>query len=146
MFTNKCWMFQIPVLKSNFLFSSCLLSKTFVKNFAAHQTTKYRLLATKVTCMKLSEKQRTDLIGPLELKGWKQLDGRDALYKEFKFRDFNAAFGFMTKVALRAEKLNHHPEWFNVYNVVQVTLSTHDVQGLSLKDIKLADFMDKAST
>ena len=94
--------------------------------------------------MTLNSDERKELVGALESNGWQQVQGRDALYKEFKFKDFNCAFGFMTRVALKAEKMNHHPEWFNVYNTVQVTLSTHDVKGLSMKDVKLANFMDKA--
>ena len=62
--------------------------------------------------------------------------------KNFCFADFNKAFGFMTRVALMAEQMNHHPEWFNVYNKVQITLSTHDVGGLSQKDVKLAKFIE----
>lgn len=68
--------------------------------------------------------------------------GRDAIAKEFLFQDFNEAFGFMTRVALLADKMDHHPEWFNVYNKVQVTMSTHDCGGLSAKDVKVATFMD----
>lgn len=78
-----------------------------------------------------------------ELTGWDLLNDRDAIKKSFKFPDFNSAFGFMTKVALVAEKLDHHPEWFNVYNRVDVTLITHDVGGLSELDVKLANAMDK---
>ena len=74
--------------------------------------------------------------------GWSMVEGRDAIKKTFQFNDFNEAFGFMTRVALKADKMNHHPEWFNVYNRVEVTLSTHDVGGLSAKDEKLAKFMD----
>jgi 4a-hydroxytetrahydrobiopterin dehydratase len=66
-------------------------------------------------------------------------------FQEFKFKDFNAAFGFMTRVALLAEKMDHHPEWFNVYNKVEVTLSSHDVNGLSQRDVKLANFMEKTA-
>ena len=77
------------------------------------------------------------------LKGWQEpASGRDAIHKEFKFKDFNAAFGFMSRVALMAEKMDHHPEWFNVYNKVEITLSTHDAGGLSERDIKLATFID----
>lgn len=71
------------------------------------------------------------------------VNGRDAIYKEFLFKDFNEAFGFMTRVALLADKMDHHPEWFNVYNKVQVTMSTHDCGGLSQRDVKLATFMNQ---
>ena len=74
------------------------------------------------------------------------VEGRDAIKKQFLFKDFNEAFGFMTRVALKADKMNHHPEWFNVYNRVEVTLSTHDCQGLSERDIKLATFIEEANT
>lgn len=75
-------------------------------------------------------------------KGWKKIKGRPALQKSFLFADFNAAFGFMSRVALAAEQMNHHPEWFNVYNKVDVTLSTHDAGGVTDLDFKLAKFMD----
>jgi 4a-hydroxytetrahydrobiopterin dehydratase len=77
-----------------------------------------------------------------ELKGWSEVEGRDAITKSLAFEDFNAAFGFMTRVALLAERMDHHPEWFNVYNKVEVTLSSHDVGGLSERDIKMARFID----
>lgn len=77
-----------------------------------------------------------------QVSGWRAVDGRDAIAKEFKFKDFNAAFGFMTRVALYADKADHHPEWFNVYNKVEVTLSTHDAGGVTEKDVALAKFMD----
>ena len=69
-------------------------------------------------------------------------DGREAITKEFEFSDFKSAFSFMTKVALKAEELCHHPEWFNVYNKVSITLTTHDVKGMSEKDIKLGKYID----
>lgn len=75
--------------------------------------------------------------------GWAHDPARDALYKEFRFANFVAAWGFMSQAAIRAEKMNHHPEWFNVYNRVEVTLTTHDVSGLSELDVKLAQIMDK---
>ena len=78
------------------------------------------------------------------LEGWHAAEGRDAIEKEFKFKDFNAAFGFMVRVALYAERNDHHPEWFNVYNRVEVTLTTHDSGGVSDKDVALAHFMDEA--
>jgi 4a-hydroxytetrahydrobiopterin dehydratase len=78
------------------------------------------------------------------LKGWSEVAGRDAIRKEFKFKDFNQAFGFMSRVALMAERMDHHPEWFNVYNKVDIVLSTHDAGGLSERDVKLASFIDSA--
>ncbi|MEX2249142.1 MAG: 4a-hydroxytetrahydrobiopterin dehydratase, partial [Parvibaculum sp.] len=77
------------------------------------------------------------------LKGWTKVKGRDAIEKTYKFRNFNEAFGFMTRVALVAEKMDHHPEWANVYNRLDVILTTHDAGGLSEKDVKLATLMDK---
>jgi 4a-hydroxytetrahydrobiopterin dehydratase len=77
------------------------------------------------------------------LKGWSKVTGRDAITKKFVFTDFNQAFGFMTRAALVAEKMDHHPEWFNVYKTVEVTLSTHDAGGLTELDVKLAGAMDK---
>ena len=73
--------------------------------------------------------------------GWVVVKDRDAIYKEFVFKDFNEAFGFMSRVALRADKVDHHPEWFNVYNKVQVTLATHDCGGLSARDVSMANFI-----
>jgi 4a-hydroxytetrahydrobiopterin dehydratase len=78
------------------------------------------------------------------LKGWAEIAGRDAIRKEFRFKDFNQAFGFMSRVALMAERLDHHPEWFNVYNRVEIVLTTHDAGGLSERDLKLAAFIDSA--
>ena len=92
---------------------------------------------------KLSDAERADLLP--KLSGWQMVDGRDAIEKTFAFADFNEAFGFMTRVALIAEKMDHHPEWFNVYKTVQVILSTHDAGGLTMKDIALATAMDKAA-
>ena len=77
------------------------------------------------------------------LQGWQLVDGRDAITKQFKFADFNAAFAFMTRAALAAEKMDHHPEWSNVWNRVNVTLTTHDAGGLTERDIALAEAMDK---
>jgi len=78
-----------------------------------------------------------------KLKGWSEVKGRDAISKKFVFADFSEAFGFMARAALMAEKLDHHPEWFNVYKTVEVTLSTHDAGGVTELDIKLAEAMDK---
>ena len=79
-----------------------------------------------------------------ELSGWSEVEGRDAIQKVFKFKDFNDAFGFMSCVALMAEKLDHHPEWSNVYNRVEVVLTTHSAGGVTELDLKLAKFMDAA--
>ena len=78
-----------------------------------------------------------------KLKSWKATnDEREAITKDFKFSDFKSAFSFMTSIALKAEEIGHHPEWFNVYNKVKITLTTHDVNGLSEKDIILGKFID----
>jgi 4a-hydroxytetrahydrobiopterin dehydratase len=78
------------------------------------------------------------------LAGWGKVEGdRDAIQKTYRFKDFNEAFGFMTRVAIRADQLDHHPEWFNVYNRVEVTLSTHDADGVTELDVTLAGFMDE---
>ena len=80
-----------------------------------------------------------------KLEGWTEVDGRDAISRKFTFKDFNEAFGFMARAALIAEKLDHHPEWFNVYNRVEVTLATHDAGGVTERDIKLAQEMDRVA-
>jgi len=90
---------------------------------------------------KLSGEARKAAIA--RLNGWSEVQGRDAISKKFVFADFNQAFGFMTRAALAAEKLDHHPEWFNVYKTVEVTLSTHDAGGLTELDVKLAETMNK---
>lgn len=78
------------------------------------------------------------------LAGWSKVEGgRDAIQRTFRFKDFNEAFGFMTRVAIKADQLDHHPEWFNVYNRVEVTLSTHDADGVTELDVTLATFMDE---
>ncbi|KAJ2616005.1 Pterin-4-alpha-carbinolamine dehydratase 2 [Coemansia sp. RSA 1365] len=95
---------------------------------------------------RLSNDEREDRLAPL-LKdaGWNLEKERDAITKTFIFDNFNSAFAFMTSVAIKAEKMDHHPEWFNVYNRVNITLSTHDCQGLSARDIALATYIDKAA-
>lgn len=90
---------------------------------------------------KLTGAARTKALA--SLKGWKKVRGRDALSKAFKFADFNEAFGFMTRVAIKAEQMDHHPEWSNVYNNVSITLTTHDAGGVSARDIALAKFIDR---
>jgi 4a-hydroxytetrahydrobiopterin dehydratase len=79
------------------------------------------------------------------LPGWEAVEGRDAIRRTYRFADFNAAFGFMSRVALTAEKLDHHPEWSNVYNRVEVLLTTHDAAGVTALDVQLATFMDEAA-
>ena len=79
------------------------------------------------------------------VKSWREVAGRDAITRKFVFKDFSEAFGFMARAALVAEKLDHHPEWSNVYNKVEITLSTHDAGGLSDKDVALAKFIDQVA-
>jgi 4a-hydroxytetrahydrobiopterin dehydratase len=90
----------------------------------------------------LADTDRDAALKPLLDNGWALVEGRDAIAKTFKFKDFTQAFGWMTRAALQAEKMDHHPEWFNVYNTVEVTLSTHDAGGLSALDIDLAKTLD----
>ncbi len=89
---------------------------------------------------KLSSEERAKALN--DLPGWKANAEGSAISRTFTFKDFNAAFGFMTRVALVAEKLDHHPEWRNVYRTVDVTLTTHDAGGLTQKDMRLAQLMD----
>ena len=90
---------------------------------------------------KLDDAARKSL--PARLPGWLPAEGRDAIHKTFKFEDFSEAFGFMTRAALVAEKMDHHPEWTNVWNRVDVTLATHSAGGLTELDVKLAEAMDR---
>ncbi len=92
---------------------------------------------------RLSGAARNEALAGLE--GWTEVPGRDAIARSYRFADFNAAFAFMTRVALKAEKMDHHPEWFNVYNKVDIVLSTHDAGGLTMRDIKLAKFCNAAA-
>lgn len=80
-----------------------------------------------------------------QLPAWSAVESRDAIHREFRFADFNEAFGFMTRVALKADQLDHHPEWSNVYNRVEVVLTTHDADGVTELDVQLARFMDAAA-
>jgi len=91
---------------------------------------------------KLSENEIKNELA--KLNGWKIVDGK--LNRTFEFTDFNEAFGFMTRVAMEVEKLNHHPEWFNVYNRVKIDLVTHDVGGLSNYDFKLANIINRIAS
>ena len=92
---------------------------------------------------KLTAAEHAEQIDPLLANGWNMVDGREAIHKTFVFANFVEAFGFMTRAAIHAEKLNHHPEWSNVYKTVEVTLTTHDADGLSALDAKLGAIMDK---
>lgn len=91
---------------------------------------------------RLSELDRDEALDGLAEWDWDE--SRDAISRRFVFADFNEAFGFMTRVAIKAQEMDHHPEWFNVYNRVDVTLSTHDANGLTERDIALAHFIDQA--
>ena len=85
----------------------------------------------------------TELAGlSATLPAWKLVEGRDAITRAFRFKDFSEAWGFMARVALLAEAQDHHPEWFNVWNRVEITLSTHDASGLSARDVRLAQAID----
>lgn len=88
----------------------------------------------------LTPKDRADILPKLDQ--WKMVSGRDAIERRFVFKDFNQAFGFMTRVALEAEKMDHHPEWSNVYRTVDIVLTSHDVKGLSERDVSLARVID----
>ena len=146
------WVFSIePDVKAKFLLTSLQISCPF--EFWSWQGGMWRHLqlfnlnwqaSPKVA--KFTDEERETELQPLKSSGWTDVEGRDAIYKEFKFKNFNQAFGFMSRVALMSEKMDHHPEWFNVYSRVQVTLSTHDCGGLSSKDVKLAKFMDRAAS
>lgn len=89
---------------------------------------------------KLTSEERAAQLS--KLSGWQAVAGRDAIHRQFKFADFNEAFGFMTRVAIKAQEMDHHPEWFNVYNKVDITLSTHEASGVTGRDIALARFID----
>lgn len=89
---------------------------------------------------RLTGTARTEALATLA--GWREVEGRDAIMRQFSFEDFSAAFAFMTKIALHAERTDHHPEWFNVYSRVEITLTTHAAGGLSQRDIAMARFID----
>ena len=95
---------------------------------------------------KLTAEERAADLAPLLENGWAMIEGRDAILKTFIFRNFIDAFGWMTRAAMEAEKADHHPEWRNVYNRVEVVLTTHDADGLTAKDVALAKAMDKLLT
>ncbi|XP_014425484.1 pterin-4-alpha-carbinolamine dehydratase 2 isoform X3 [Pelodiscus sinensis] len=125
-----CFCFILPPLQ--WVFSLCFIERyhRYIHSSQSHW---------------LTTEERTQVLLDIKASGWSELGERDAIYKEFNFKTFNQAFGFMTRVALQAEKMNHHPEWFNVYNKVQITLISHDCGGLTKRDVKLAQFIDKAA-
>lgn len=90
---------------------------------------------------KLMGEERARLLGNLE--GWREVQGRDAITKTFNFHDFSQAFGAMSRIALAAEKMDHHPEWTNVYNRLDIVLSTHDSGGVTERDVRLAHIIDQ---
>ena len=90
---------------------------------------------------KLNSNERTKAL--TELTNWSESPGRDAINRRFIFDDFNEAWGFMSRVAIEAERIDHHPEWVNIWATVEITLSTHDCDGLSIRDLELARFIDK---
>lgn len=92
---------------------------------------------------KLDGQPRAEALSHLQAAGWALVEGRDAITKTYKFATFADAFGWMTRAAIWAEKMDHHPEWFNVYNRVEVTLTSHDVNGLSERDVTLANKLDQ---
>ena len=92
---------------------------------------------------KLEDAARKAALG--DLPNWSEVEGGKAIRRSFQFRNFNEAWGFMSRIALTAEKMDHHPEWFNVYNKVEVTLSTHSADGITELDIKLAKVMDRTA-
>lgn len=93
----------------------------------------------------LQGKEREETLRELSSSGWTLVDNRDAIKKSYRFGNFVEAFSFMQEIAFHAEHLNHHPEWFNVYNRVDVTLATHDANGLTMLDYKLAKIMDSTN-
>lgn len=111
--------------------------------FCSHVSRSYVASQTVHAPMRLDPETKTKHLQQLSSSGWKLVNGRDAIQKTYQFSNFVDAFGFMTKCAIEAERVNHHPEWFNVYNKVDVTLSTHDCGGLSQNDIDMAKTMDK---
>jgi 4a-hydroxytetrahydrobiopterin dehydratase len=91
---------------------------------------------------RLGDTDRQTMLAPLFETGWQMVEGRDAIMKTYRFKNFIEAFGFMTRMALWAEKWDHHPEWSNVWNRVDVVLTTHDAGGLTALDVKMATKMD----
>ncbi|CAI2317046.1 unnamed protein product [Caenorhabditis sp. 36 PRJEB53466] len=135
----------LPTSSSSFLCASPIRNALSSALSAQHRPFSSTIAVCARKMPVLTETERADKLPGLKNAGWKLVEGRDAIQKMFVFKDFNEAFGFMTRVGLKAEKMDHHPEWFNVYNKVDITLSTHDCGGLSEKDVKLANFIESAA-
>jgi len=135
--TGICRSVSVGVIKTARDLSTFQVNRVVIKpKFASvSPQISLRKFSKKAKMSKLTEEERVELLQPLFASGWSMVKDRDAVYKEFLFKDFNEAFGFMARVALLADKMDHHPEWFNVYNKVQCTMSTHDVGGLSVRDV-----------
>ncbi|XP_045598131.1 pterin-4-alpha-carbinolamine dehydratase isoform X1 [Procambarus clarkii] len=133
LFTSYSPVCSTPVARS---LHGARFTPVFLLTSAREMTTKGK------GAQKLTAGERESKLKPLLDDSWTMVDGRDAVKKTFLFKDFNEAWGWMGRVALRSEKMDHHPEWFNVYNKVEVTWSTHDCGGLSSKDINMATFCD----
>ncbi|XP_012997458.1 pterin-4-alpha-carbinolamine dehydratase 2 [Cavia porcellus] len=118
--------------------------RTRVRSLAALRGGSRSLATQPSDSQLLIAEERNQILLDLKNVGCSELSERNAIYKEFSFKNFNQAFGFMSRVALQAEKINHHPEWFNVYKV-QLTLTSHDCGGLTKRDVQLAKFIEKAS-
>jgi len=118
---------------------------TFARLLLIDCKRQFAKMASTATRVKLVGEDRNTKLSELKQAGWTEVADRDAIYKEFVFKNFNQAFGVMARVALLAEKMDHHPEWFNVYNKLQVTLSTHDVGGVSDSDVQMAKFIETAA-
>lgn len=121
------------------------MTVTFARLFFVDCKRRFAKMASTATRVKLTGEERDTKLLELKQAGWTEVEGRDAIYKEFVFKNFNQTFGVMSRVALLAEKMDHHPEWFNVYNKLQVTLSTHDVGGVSDNDVRMAKFIETAA-
>ncbi|KAG0043839.1 putative pterin-4-alpha-carbinolamine dehydratase [Gryganskiella cystojenkinii] len=125
----------VPVLSSHYH------SRLFYSSDSSSTKKTSILKPPRKMAQQLTDAERTQALK--DLQHWSLVEGRDAIKRTLLFKDFNEAFGFMSRVALYADKADHHPEWFNVYNRVEITLATHECQGLSVRDVKLATFINK---
>lgn len=127
------------------MFARSAVIRTHFKSLSVSVARNFGGSAMRSAPVLLDAAKRATHLKALETSGWKMVNGRDAIQKTYNFGNFVEAFGFMTRCALHAEKVDHHPEWFNVYNKVDVTLSTHDCGGLSQLDVDMAQLMDRLS-